>query len=141
MTAPRILIGVVAAASLALVAAGIVFATTGADAGHSEVTIGIRFSRFDLSAVTVRAGEPVTFRLENRDPIEHEWLVGDEAFHARHRTGTEAFHDSVADEVTIPAFAVRTTTVTFDQPGDYEFICHLPGHEQYGMKGIVHVVE
>ncbi len=29
--------------------------------------------------------------------------------------------------------------VTFDQPGEYAFICHLPGHEAYGMIGVVEV--
>ena len=28
-----------------------------------------------------------------------------------------------------------------DQPGEYAFICHLPGHEAYGMRGVVRVVE
>jgi plastocyanin len=30
-----------------------------------------------------------------------------------------------------------THTVTFGEPGDYAFICHLPGHEEYGMRGVV----
>ena len=33
-----------------------------------------------------------------------------------------------------------TTTVTFQQPGEYKFICHLPGHEAYGMVGILRVL-
>jgi uncharacterized cupredoxin-like copper-binding protein len=52
----------------------------------------------------------------------------------------EPYHDQVPEEVTLPAFSARVTTVTFEQPGDYEFICHLPGHEAYGMKGLVRVV-
>jgi uncharacterized cupredoxin-like copper-binding protein len=31
------------------------------------------------------------------------------------------------------------TTITFDAPGEYAFICHLPGHEAYGMAGTVRV--
>jgi uncharacterized cupredoxin-like copper-binding protein len=27
------------------------------------------------------------------------------------------------------------TTLTFDQPGTVLYICHLPGHEAYGMVG------
>ena len=33
-----------------------------------------------------------------------------------------------------------TTTVTFSRPGDYLFICHLPGHESYGMVGVLRVL-
>jgi uncharacterized cupredoxin-like copper-binding protein len=106
----------------------------------SEVTIDVHFSRFGPGAVTVEAGRPVTFTLRNQDPIEHEWIVGGPEVHQRHRAGTEPYHDQVPEEVTLPAFSARVTTVTFEQPGDYEFICHLPGHEAYGMKGLVRVV-
>ena len=32
------------------------------------------------------------------------------------------------------------TTFTFDEPGTFEFACHLPGHYEYGMHGEVEVV-
>jgi uncharacterized cupredoxin-like copper-binding protein len=104
------------------------------------VRIEVRFSRFQRESVTVVAGSPVTFTLRNHDPIEHEWIVGAAEVHERHRTGTEPYHDQVPEEVTLPAFATRTTTVVFEEPGEYEFICHLPGHEAYGMKGVVKVL-
>ena len=117
--------------------------------GHSDrpaapgdqFTIAIHFSHFQTDSVTVAAGVPVTFDLRNDDPIEHEWIVGDEDVHRLHRLGTEPFHDQIPTEVTIPAFSTKTTVVTFDKPGDYTFICHLPGHETYGMRGVVHVLE
>ena len=37
--------------------------------------------------------------------------------------------------MTIPAGTSRTTTITFATPGTYLYICHLPGHEAYGMVG------
>jgi uncharacterized cupredoxin-like copper-binding protein len=83
----------------------------------------------------VPAGVPVTILLRNDDPIDHEWIVGDAALHERHRTGTEPVHDSRPTEVTIPAGTSRLTTITFDTPGTYLYICHLPGHEAYGMVG------
>jgi uncharacterized cupredoxin-like copper-binding protein len=42
--------------------------------------------------------------------------------------------------VTVPALSTRVTTLTFREAGDYQYICHLPGHEEYGMVGVVHVV-
>jgi uncharacterized cupredoxin-like copper-binding protein len=129
----RALIGL---AGLALTA----FAAGCAPDASADETIGIRYSRFEPEAITVRAGEPVTITLRNDDPIEHEWIVGAEDLHERHRTGTEPYHDEVPTEVTIPALSTRTTTVTFAEPGEYEYICHLPGHEAYGMVGVVNVV-
>ena len=106
----------------------------------SEVrTITMRYSRFTTTELTVHAGIPVTFVLNNDDPIGHEWIIGMEDVHARHRTGMEPYHDQVATEVSIEAYTTKKTVVTFDAPGDYIFVCHLPGHEEYGMRGVVHV--
>lgn len=127
-----------------LVAAGAALAAladTGASQPTTEAAIAIHYSKFQPGRVTVPAGVPVTFVLANNDPIEHEWIVGDEATHARHRTGTEPYHDQVPTEVTLRAYETRTTVVVFDAPGEYTFVCHLPGHEQFGMKGVVRVVD
>jgi len=101
------------------------------------VTIGIHYSHYSISEVEVPAGVPVTFTIRNDDPIDHEWMVGDMAMHERHRLGTEAVHASRPDEVTIPALSTRTTTLTFPVPVTLEYMCHLPGHEQYGMVGVL----
>jgi uncharacterized cupredoxin-like copper-binding protein len=103
----------------------------------SDVEIPIHYSHYGLGQFTVPAGVPVRIVLKNEDPIDHEWIVGDAALHERHRTGTEPVHDSRPTEVTIPAGATRETTVTFDTPGTFLYICHLPGHEAYGMVGTV----
>ena len=102
----------------------------------TSATIAIHFSRFGPDIVTVPAGVPVTFTLRNDDPIEHEWIVGREEVHERHRAGTEPYHEHIPTEVTIPAYSTKTT-VTFAEPGEYAFICHLAGHEAYGMRGTV----
>jgi uncharacterized cupredoxin-like copper-binding protein len=107
----------------------------------TEVTIAIRYSAFDPTTITVPAGEPVRISLVNDDPIEHEWIVGDAAVHERHRTGTEPHHGARPTEVSIPALGTRETVVVFDEPGTYRYICHLPGHEAYGMVGEIEVVE
>jgi uncharacterized cupredoxin-like copper-binding protein len=99
------------------------------------VEIPIHYSHYGRSLVTVPAGVRVTIVLRNDDPIDHEWIVGDADLHERHRTGTEPVHDTRPTEVTIPAGTTRATTITFDTPGTYLYICHLPGHEAYGMVG------
>jgi uncharacterized cupredoxin-like copper-binding protein len=104
------------------------------------VELELHFSRFEPSSVTVPVGTPVTFVLRNTDPIDHEWIVGTAAVHERHRGGTEPVHDSRPTEVSVPALETRQTTVEFDDAGTYTFVCHLPGHEAYGMVGTVRVV-
>jgi uncharacterized cupredoxin-like copper-binding protein len=101
------------------------------------VTITIHYSAFDRTEIHVPRGVPVTFVLVNEDPIDHEWLIGDAAFHERHRIGTHAAHGAVPNEVTVPALETKHTTLTFEEAGQIEYICHLPGHEAYGMVGVV----
>jgi uncharacterized cupredoxin-like copper-binding protein len=101
------------------------------------VPITIHYSHYEPAAVTVPVGVPVTFVITNSDPIDHEWIVGDAATHERHRTGTEPVHGVRPTEVSIPALSEKRTTVTFAATGSQQFICHLPGHEAYGMVGTV----
>jgi uncharacterized cupredoxin-like copper-binding protein len=103
------------------------------------VTITIHYSAFEPARISVPAGVPITFVLVNEDPIDHEWLIGDAGFHEGHRTGTHAAHGEVPTEVTVPALATVETTITFDEPGRLDYICHLPGHESYGMVGTLTV--
>jgi len=124
--------GVVLSLALAAAAAAWVGAS---GLGPVTAEIDIHYSHYGPARVTVPARAAVTFVLRNDDPIDHEWIVGDEDVHARHRNGTEPTHASRPTEVTIPAGSTRTTTISFATPGTYLYICHLPGHEAYGMVG------
>jgi len=127
-----------ALATVIVVGAGAVALANGlARRGPTAIEIVIRHSHFEPAAITVPVGVPVTITLRNTDPIDHEWIVGDEAVHAIHRVGTELLHPSRPTEVVIPAGEWRTTTVTFEAAGTLQYICHLPAHEAYGMVGTV----
>ena len=128
----------------AVLASAAVVVASARDEGPAPVTsatITFHYSKFEPRRLTVPAGVPITIVLDNQDPIEHEWIVGDDGTHDRHRTGTEPYHDEIPTEVTVRAFQKKTTVVTFAEPGDYIFVCHLPGHEEYGMRGTIRVVD
>jgi uncharacterized cupredoxin-like copper-binding protein len=129
----------IASLGLAIVAGLAAVAMVAAAVGNARdpviVEIEVHYSRYAPSVLEVPAGRPVTFVITNTDPIDHEWIVGDAALHERHRTGTEPVHDTRPTEVSLDAGATRRTVVTFDEPGTFTFICHLPGHEAYGMTG------
>lgn len=131
---------VLALTSVAAISAVVKTNGGGDEIDEGPITISFRYSRFSKEEVTVRAGQPVTFILRNDDPIAHEWMVGNAAMHERHRIGTEPYHDKIPAEVSVPAYDTRETTLTFDMPGEYAFVCHLPGHEKYGMRGVVRVL-
>jgi plastocyanin len=118
---------------------GAVALANGGPKAATSIEIVIRYSHFEPSEITVPAGVPITITIRNTDPIGHEWIVGDPAVQAVHRIGTELLHPSRPTEVVIPALESRTTTITFEPaaPGSITYICHLPGHEAYGMVGTV----
>jgi plastocyanin len=121
---------------------GAIAAAVGAGAGAAEtdertVEIEIRYSQFGPAAIRVPVGVPIRFVLVNADPIDHEWIVGDAAVHERHRTGTEPTHGARPTEQAIAAGATVETIVTFETPGTFNYICHLPQHEAYGMVGTI----
>lgn len=103
--------------------------------GAQRVEIVIHYSTFEQTTLSVPRGVPITFVLANEDPIDHEWLIGDAAFHERHRHGTETQHGARPNEVSIPPLTTIETTLTFTAAGTLQFICHVPSHEAYGMVG------
>jgi len=130
---------ILASVGVAVLAA--VWAAGPARGGAStSAEISIHFSHYTPSEIVATAGVPLRVTIVNTDPIDHEWLVGDAAFHQRHRTGTEQQHGARPNEVSLGPGESKTTTVVFDTPGDYLYICHLPGHEAYGMVGVLKVL-
>lgn len=108
--------------------------------GDVTVQIDVHHSRFDPDHLTVIEGTRVRFLVVNDDPIHHELITGGPEVHIRHAEGTEAEHPSIPGEVTVDAHGTAITTFTFDEVGVFEFACHLPGHYEYGMRGVIEVV-
>ena len=132
MPSGRLILGIILAGAMAL---GVGVGSGLAGRGERTVEIDVRYSLFAPTEVRVPVGVPVRFLIVNHDPIDHEWIVGDAAVHAAHRTGTEPVHGARPTEQTIEAGRSVETVITFDEPGRLNFLCHLPGHEAYGMVG------
>ncbi len=63
------------------------------------IHIQIHFSGFDPSNIAIEPGQTVRFVVENTDPIDHEFIVGDEQVQRTHEAGTEAHHASRPGEI------------------------------------------
>ena len=126
------------AGGLSLLVAGTAASDAATATGTRTVTVVVHFSRYEPSSIQVRPGETVRFVVRNTDPIDHEFILGDEEVQRIHEEGTEAHHGEKPGEISVPAGATVSTTYTFpDQPGSLIFACHLPGHFDYGMRGTV----
>jgi uncharacterized cupredoxin-like copper-binding protein len=110
---------------------------TSAATERPEVAVNINHSRFAPDELRVESGTTVRFVIHNRDPIDHEFILGDATVQRRHENGTHAEHDAVPGEVSVPAGKTRSTSFTFAEPGRLIIGCHLPGHYDYGMRADV----
>lgn len=136
-------LGLVALAALALAACSPAGAGPLRGEAVRTVEITIHYSHFSPSQVTARAGTSVRFVITNTDPIDHEFILGDQAVQDREESGTDTVHDgSVPGMVSVPAGTTAATVVSFPRSpagGALIYACHLPGHYAYGMRGVVQV--
>ncbi len=134
-----------AAAAVALagmLAAGETCTVTSAAASVPVVHVDIHHSRFVPAALSLHARHTVRFVVHNADPIDHEFIVGDQVTQDRHERGTEARHDgSVPGEISVPAGATVSTTYQLGSAGQLLYACHLPGHWAYGMRGVIRIAQ
>jgi uncharacterized cupredoxin-like copper-binding protein len=141
MRALRLLLVVALCGAATLVA----LRAAGSRAGGRErtVVVTMRHSHFEPAAVRVEPGQRVRFVLRNTDPIDHEFILGDDGVQRRHEQGREReHHGEVPGERSVGAGQEAVTTYAFPASLDgraLEFACHLPGHYAYGMRGRVTV--
>lgn len=84
-----------------------------------ELRIVSKEFSFSISPMRVAAGRPVTIILDNsQGETEHRVVFT--------RLGLR---------LSATAGGVTKQVYTFKRPGEYEFICDLPGHVEAGMKG------
>jgi uncharacterized cupredoxin-like copper-binding protein len=112
----------------------------------------LRDYRFDPTPLHLVPGEVVTLNVVNGGLVEHELVLGDEAFSAAW-AAADAAVTPPAPFATAPPASVEpglsgvrvvlgsggSTSVDYTVPasGPLELICHLPGHAQKGMVGEV----
>jgi uncharacterized cupredoxin-like copper-binding protein len=127
------------AAAAALTVAAACAPASAVEGGDVTVTVRIHYSAFEPADFAFEPGQTVTFVVHNADPIDHEFLLGDEGVQLVHERGTEAYHPPRPGEMSVPAGETVSTTYTFEEPGPLIIGCHLPGHYAYGMRADVSV--
>ena len=84
----------------------------------NEATITMKEMAFVQSEITVKAGQPVTLRLVNRDGYAHAFDIDEFDIHT-----------------SLAASETAEFSLTPEKPGSYPFYCSSPGHELAGMVG------
>lgn len=78
--------------------------------------------RFDPAVVAVKPGESVRFRLINRGSLEHEF---------------ESHELKLAEVIVQPGETREVAWSAPATPGEFTFLCDIPGHE--GMEGKIRI--
>jgi plastocyanin len=102
---------------------------TGGGQPVTEATIDMVDIAFDPTEVTIAANTDVTITLPNNGLAVHNFNVD-----AKNNPSDPAIHSG-----DVPAGESTTVTVNLP-PGDWYFYCSIPGHEEAGMHGILHVM-
>lgn len=78
--------------------------------------------KFNVTALTVKAGQPVELTYLNQGVIDHAFKI-----------------EGVVDEVKIRPGQAYLFEFVVPNPGEYKFVCAMPGHEIAGMVGTLKV--
>ena len=93
------------------------------------------------AAMTVKAGQPVTFVVTNAGAIDHEFYLGDEAAQAQQEQmmlSGQMAHDT-PESISLKPGETKELTYTFNAAGQTLAGCHIAGHYAAGMKAAITV--
>lgn len=96
-----------------------------------------------MSAMTVPADVPVTFRVTNNGKIDHEFYLGDEdaqAGHEQEMMATGGMGHDERDGIGVKPGETKELMYTFSKAGETLVGCHVAGHYAGGMKASLTVM-
>ncbi|MDH4335449.1 MAG: plastocyanin/azurin family copper-binding protein [Chloroflexota bacterium] len=118
----------------------------GSEANPRVITVDLLDFRFEPAAINVRVGESIRIIAINRADLPHELFIGSPAdqdrHHELHAQAPPDQQDQLDSGVTGIYVAARGTgqfTYRFDAVGEVVIGCHLVGHFEAGMVGVVRV--
>ena len=113
-------------------------------AGAQEFTVTVKDEfNFVPGALTAKAGEEVTVNFENTGTIPHSFAIlnpGVAPADAVNASEDEQHEMLVLEMHEVAAEETGTETFTApSEPGEYTYICAVPGHAEAGMTGTLTV--
>ena len=110
------------------------------------ISIELLDFRLEPAAIDVRLGETVSIIVVNRSDLPHELFIGSavdqDRHHALHAAALPEMQDRLDDGsqgIYVPAGGTGHLTYRFDRARELVMACHLIGHFEAGMFGVIRV--
>lgn len=103
-------------------------ATKASGSGGEALDVKAVEYKFEVPTTSFTSGKAYEVKVSNIGIMEHNFHV----FKKGERDEAQAIAKIPTAE--LGAGKSASTTMTLPAPGDYEFVCTVPGHEQLGMK-------
>lgn len=117
-----------------------------ADPAEADFTVQVRATddmTFEPATVDIRAGEVITFEVENVGQLPHDFTLGDDTAQQEHAQEMADMEDEMAhtdpNTLTLQAGESGSVSWRFHDAGAVQYGCHQPGHYTAGMVGTVNV--
>lgn len=123
----------------------------------AEFTITATDIAYDLTDLSVRAGQPVEIALQNEGALVHDFSISaipvsgevlaeegmgsDHSMMADHDMAMEGHGEEPAVHVAAAPSTTGTVSFTPSAAGTYEYYCTVEGHKEAGMVGTLVVTE
>ena len=121
------------AALLSLVLSGCV-GSSGSPNGDTTLNINMTDYKFDPSAWTVPAGKTITVNLKNSGSAPHTWTIMTKPITGPYTSADKP--DILFDSGTLESGSSKTFSFTAPStPGNFQVICIVRGHLEFGMVG------
>ncbi len=106
--------------------------------------VAARDLSFEPTAITVSAGETVTFAVTNAGATVHEFTLGDDAMQNEHARAMAHFPAGVThtfpNSITMQPGETASLTWRFGDAGMLEYTCQVSDHHTAGMRGEITVI-
>lgn len=118
-----------AAAAVVAVTVLVVACGSGSQASSATVQVPVTLSEFKIVSpeTAFAVGMRYQFVIKNEGTVAHDWAIM-----PRGQTD-EGQALIMVEEEDLATGATVTREFTFDQAGDFEMACHVPGHYEAGM--------
>ena len=125
-----------------VVLTSLVLASCGGNSSKPSTQIDVTMTDFQFQpkTFTVPAGKEITLNAQNDGGVVHSFVIMNKGQSAGDEYTAEDLPNVYWQMEIQPGGSTDTTFMAPPDPGEYQVVCHVPGHVQAGMVGKLNVM-